>query len=291
MHSLFVVMLGVVLGALAAAPSTPAADPEAEIRKCQQGCTSIADESDRATCELNCRQATESKDRVHIIRWKEERQVGGPAPGQTEVAAPVTTVTEVTPRGATTRSNAPAKPVASQPKPPPLTARQKFYRAVCGCQDSCNGRSTDIDRARCKLTCVRRRPGPPPPRTSPVGKAAPAAAPTPAVAQPQPVAAPAAVSTPAVPTVDCTQQCAGEPTDDDRMTCAQMCEHEQDRKVRAAEQEKNTRAKGPAAEQCRMQCRADNGPCRAGCSGQGSNTETCRQQCDQAMRACAQRCG
>lgn len=293
MHSFIVVMLGIVLGALAAAPSTPAADPEAEIKRCQQSCTSIADESDQATCRLNCRHATEAKDRPHIIRWKEERSVGGPPPGKTEVAPPVTTVTTVTPRGATTTSNAPAKAPVSQAKPPPLSARQKFYFGLCGCQDRCNGQADDLIRARCKLGCLRRQPGPAPARTAPVRKAT--AAPSQPVAQPQgqPATTPAVVTKPAMPQVDCREQCAGEPTDDDRMTCAQQCRHDQDRKLRAAEQTrvqtKPTSATSP--EECRKQCRADNGPCRASCSDEGSDAATCRLQCDQSMRTCARRCG
>jgi len=158
-------LLGIGFGvaSVGAAPST-AQDPEAEIRACQSRCASIEDETDRATCRLNCRETTEEKDRAHIIRWKKERSIGGGVAGETPPPATVTTLTKVTPRGTTTESNAPA---TKTPEADTRSPRQRYYFGLVDCQERCDPIGVDLDRARCKLRCLRQRPGPPPPRTSP----------------------------------------------------------------------------------------------------------------------------
>lgn len=175
MQTLLTALLGAALGAWALAPAPaaeseagPETSAEAELEACKQRCVSIEDESDRATCRLNCREATEGKERGHIIRWTEERSVGGPAPGQDTAPPPVRTVTTVTPRGETTVTHGP-KPAPEADAPatvrrPPPTPRQRYYFGLVECQERCDPIADGEPRARCKLLCLRRSPGPPPPR-------------------------------------------------------------------------------------------------------------------------------
>lgn len=181
MHGATAMLMGAALALLGLAsepaPNGPAPsdpDPEAEIRACQQRCSEQGlDETDTTTCRLNCRQSVEGRTGTHIIRWTTEKPVGGTVPGQ-EVAPTVTTVTEVSPHGATTQTTSTAKPttkptVAPPPSQPPKkteqTPRQKYYFGLVDCQDRCNTNRDDRARARCKLRCLKLQAGPPPPRT------------------------------------------------------------------------------------------------------------------------------
>ena len=180
MHGATSMLMGAALALLGLAsepaptgPAPSAPDPEAEIRACQQRCNEQGlDETDTTTCRLNCRQSVEGQTGTHIIRWTTEKPMGGTVPGQ-EPAPTVTTVTEVTPHGATTQSTTTANPtVAPKPTQPPKaeqTPRQRYYFGLVDCQDRCNTNRDDRARARCKLRCVKLQPGPPPPRTATAG--------------------------------------------------------------------------------------------------------------------------
>lgn len=168
------ILLAAALALLGMAPAAapegqaPAPDPEAEIRACQERCNAQGlDETDTATCRLNCRQSVEGRNDTHIIRWSTEKPMGGTVPGQ-EAAPTVTTVTKVTPGGTTTQTTTTKPTVAPQPELPPpvvVTPRQKYYFGLCDCQERCNTNRDDPARARCKLRCLRLQPGPPPPRS------------------------------------------------------------------------------------------------------------------------------
>lgn len=311
MQTPIIAVLTAALGAWVIGPASEA-DREAEIKACQQQrCASISDETDRATCRLNCRQAAEGKDRGNIIRWTEERSVGGPAPGQDTAPPPVRTVTTVTPRGEITETNAPAAPTTrpttaptttAAPKPPP-TPRQRYYFGLVGCQDRCDPIAEGPKRARCKLQCLRRQPGPPPPRTqapaAPAAaaptSAAPAAAPTPRTT-PAPASAPSRPpastksAAPSQPAVDCSARCAGEATEDDRQTCEATCRYNEQRKARPTTGRETTTVTVRPAE-CRRLCSERATRCREDCAGQGSDASTCRLQCDQTAASCERRCG
>lgn len=153
------------------APTSPAPDPEAEIRACQQRCNDQGlDETNGATCRLNCRQSVEGRKDTHVIRWTTEKPMGGTVPGQ-EAAPTVTTVTTVTPGGATTETTTTTTTPTVVPQPTlpakvEQSPRKKYYFGLVDCQDRCNGNRDDAARARCKLRCLRLQPGPPPPRTA-----------------------------------------------------------------------------------------------------------------------------
>ncbi|MCX4242866.1 hypothetical protein [Paraliomyxa miuraensis] len=151
-------------------PPPPTAENEAEIRACQDRCNAQGlDETDTATCRLNCRQSVQGRNENHIIRWTTEKPVGGTVPGQ-EAAPTVTTTTKVTPGGTTVQTTATTpKPAVAPPALPPkveASPRQKYYFGLCDCQDRCNGNPDESARARCKLRCLRLQPGPPPPRAA-----------------------------------------------------------------------------------------------------------------------------
>jgi hypothetical protein len=174
MHGLTAMLLGGILGlfalALGPAPSQPApptaAEREAEIRACEATCNQGDDETDRVTCKLNCKQATEGKDGIEVTRWKTEKPMGGPVPGQQAPPPPTTTVTTTTPRGTTTEVRTdPAAKVVQPPTLPPAvrqSPRQKYYFGLVDCQDRCNANPDAPGRARCKLRCLKLQPGPPP---------------------------------------------------------------------------------------------------------------------------------
>lgn len=175
MHGLTATLLGTLLGLFGLAleppkpsqpPQTAAPDRAAEIRACEATCDQSADETDRVTCRLNCKQATEGQDDVHIIRWTKEKHVGGTVPGQEAPPPPKTTVTTVTPRGTTTEVKTDPAPKVVQPPPLPAavqqTPRQKYYYGLVDCQDRCNATPDASGRARCKLRCLKLQPGPPP---------------------------------------------------------------------------------------------------------------------------------
>jgi hypothetical protein len=185
MHGLTATLLGALLGLFGLAleppspPQTAAPDRAAEIRACEATCDQSADETDRVTCRLNCKQATEGQDGVHIIRWTKEKHVGGTVPGQDAPPPPKTTVTTVTPRGTTTEVKTDAVPKVVQPPtlPPAVqqSPRQKYYFGLVDCQDRCNATADASGRARCKLRCLKLQPGPPP--TTAAGAATTKAAP------------------------------------------------------------------------------------------------------------------
>jgi hypothetical protein len=175
MHGLTGTLLGAILGlfglALGPAPTKPSeADRAAEIRACEATCNQSDDETDRVTCKLNCKQATEGQDDVHIIRWSKEKHMGGTVPGQDPHAPPTTTVTTVTPRGTTTEVKTEAAPKVVQPPTLPAAVQQsprkKYYFGLVDCQDRCNTNTDGPGRARCKLRCLKLQPGPPPPKTA-----------------------------------------------------------------------------------------------------------------------------
>jgi len=178
MQGLTAMLLGGILSlfglAFEPAPTTPPPGPapktqaerDAEIRACEATCNQSEDETDRVTCKLNCKQATEGKDDVHITRWKTEKHVGGTVPGQDAPPPPKTTITTVTPSGTTTEvKTGPAPKVVQPPALPPAvqqSPRQKYYFGLVDCQDRCDANRDDPARARCKLRCLRLQPGPPP---------------------------------------------------------------------------------------------------------------------------------
>ncbi len=278
MHAVPIALLAAALGssmALAPAPATP----DAKLEACKARCNATESETDQATCRLTCREAAQEKDRAHIILWTEERAVGGLVPGQQAPSAPTTTITHVTPDGATTQVVGPA---VDTPPAEPLSARERYYFGLVDCQDGCEDTQDPLARARCKLRCVRQRPGPVPPGPSRTQPRRPV------------VAAPSGASqTAPVPghVIDCAAQCRGEPTDDDRMTCEHRCSTAQQRRRAApVSSAKTAPVAQPSKAQCRAECRARAGACRSECSTQGDDASTCRLQCDEASSACERRC-
>ncbi len=171
MHGVTTLLLAAAFSllGLASAAEPTAPDPQAEIRACQATCDQTDDETDRVTCRLNCRQATQGKDEVHIKTWKKEQYLGGTVPGQDAPPPPVTTVTTITPRGATVETPNNGPTVAPRPTLPPAAVespRRKYYFGLTDCQDRCNATREDSPRARCKLRCLRLQPGPPPPKSA-----------------------------------------------------------------------------------------------------------------------------
>lgn len=306
MHGITKTLLGGALGVLglliAPTASSSAPDPQAEIAACQKRCDASESETDRATCRLNCRQAVEEKDRAHIIRWTEERSVGGRVPGQGEAPPPKRTVTKVTPRGTTTQTQ--PSPRAKKKAPPTAVTsdttqlpspRHRYYFGLVACQDQCNSHKMGGDRARCKLRCFRQHPGPPPPRSTPLtrktGGAGKAGSPK---AKTSPKRAAAKKKTPATNgRVECQAQCADETTEDDRMTCEAQCWNAKQRKAKPTTQ-RTTQVKTESVKvspaDCRRRCQGQATSCRQGCEGK-LDEDTCRLQCTQAGKSCERRCG
>ena len=177
MQGLTAMLLAGFLGLLGLALEPSPADREAEIRACEATCDQGEDETDRVTCKLNCKQATDGKDGATIIRWSKEKHMGGTVPGQAAPPPPKTTVTTVTPRGTTTEVRTEAAPTVVQPPtlPPAVqqTPRQKYYFGLVDCQDRCNTNTDAAGRARCKLRCLKLQPRPASMAATPGSAAAP----------------------------------------------------------------------------------------------------------------------
>lgn len=239
MHGIMAALLGGTLGALGLMMGPgQAPDRQAQIKACQAKCDASESETDRATCRLNCRHAVEEKDRAHIIRWTEERSVGGRVPGQGAAPPPKRTVTKVTPSGTVTETTTTAPSGKAQGSAQPRQAvgrdttalpspRHRYYFGLVDCQDRCNTHKMGGERARCKLRCFRQHPGPPPARTTnyapkkSTGKAAAASPP------PQPKAQPKVAPKPTISGEEawaaCQQQCSSEGSEDERATCEAQC--------------------------------------------------------------------
>ncbi len=302
MHGMTAMLIAGALGTLGLAMGPAAPDPQAEIKACHDRCDASASETDRETCKLNCSHAVKHKDEPHITRWKEERSVGGTVPGQDAPPPPKRTVTTVTPRGTTTQTTQ-GPSTGPSPSPAPASAtrnttvlpspRHRYYFGLVDCQDRCNSHKIGVDRARCKLRCFRRHPGPPPPPTvsaPPVRPTETPAATTPPARGSTPAPKPKAVTTPSAPTVDCAAQCASEGSEDDRLTCETNCRNAARHETQPTTKiERTTVTTRPA--DCRRQCQAKATSCRSSCEGDGSDASTCTLQCDQSARSCERRCG
>lgn len=173
MQGLGATLLGALLGLFGLAlepPATPtgptAVEREARIKACEATCDQSQDETDRVTCKLNCKQATEGKDDVRYVRWKTEKHVGGTVPGQAAPPPATTTITSVTSQGTTTEVRTAGSPkVVPPPTLPPAvepSPRQKYYFGLVDCQDRCNANIDAPGRARCKLRCLKLQPRPAP---------------------------------------------------------------------------------------------------------------------------------
>jgi hypothetical protein len=222
-----------------------------EVEACLRTCNAQDDETDRATCRLNCERAAQAKDEPNVIRWRRTEEIRGGFDGEPTRREVEKTTTTTTPRGTpqSTTSASPS-PVTSPPtESPPTTARPRSrYDALAGCQSKCDVLTADGPRATCKLQCLHDPWGEHAP--SPVA-ANPVPAQAPRVTRPAEASAPKSTSKPTE---------TAETSATDRAACRRACTDRADR-------------------------------CRNACSGQGSDRSTCELQCDQVASRCLDRCG
>jgi hypothetical protein len=155
------VALGLLLGGLLA-PNDGADD--SALRSCLAACdASDADETDRGTCRLQCREAERSREEANFVEWKRVDELGGSPSGQYEGGS-TTTVTETGPSGTKTTvtkkpTHAPAtKPATAKTAPrtvlDPRHPPASHYATIASCQAACDPDRVDASRATCKLGCL-----------------------------------------------------------------------------------------------------------------------------------------
>jgi hypothetical protein len=155
MHSLIPALaLGVLLGA---------APDDSALRSCLDACEAgDADETDRGTCRLQCREAARSREEANFVEWKRVDELGGSPSGQYEGGSTITT-TETGPSGTKTTTTrkpthapAPAKPTAVAPRSQldPRHPPASHYASIASCQAACDPDRVDSSRATCKISCL-----------------------------------------------------------------------------------------------------------------------------------------
>jgi hypothetical protein len=223
--------VGFVLSLAPADPAPPGRTQEVEA--CLRTCDARDDETDRATCRLQCETSVQAKDEPNIIRWRRTEEIRGGFDGEPKQRRETTRVeTASTPRGPTTTTTT----TPSERTPPPSSSTaphspaRSRYDALASCQSRCDPLQADSPRATCKLQCLRDPHGSHAPKPATPSKPVAAPKPTrPAPATTTPVETKANATDVAACRGTCSRSadtcrtgCSGQGSD--RSTCELQCD-------------------------------------------------------------------